>query len=209
MTKVTIVNTMAGMIKTDMDVSTIASLATQFRGMNVDTDVMAGMEPTTSQYKNDTWYEICQTSAWRKMMSRVDQGLSPYESDADDPARGVSAQDSGAAATGEAGATKAREGASASDAPTYSGSVLVLNASMTDGAAGKVATTLKNRGFTATADTAAARESTTKVIYNGDGARSSALGVAQTLGGGVMPQANDGSCRTDVPVIVILGGDSY
>lgn len=100
MTNVPMVNTMAGMIKTDMDVSTIASLATQFRGMNVDTDVMAGMEPTTSQYKNDTWYEIYQTSAWRKMMSRVDRGLSPYESNADDPARGVSAQDSGAAATG-------------------------------------------------------------------------------------------------------------
>ena len=37
------------------------------------------MEPTTARYINSTWYELCDTAAWQKMMRRVDQGLPPTE----------------------------------------------------------------------------------------------------------------------------------
>jgi LCP family protein required for cell wall assembly len=83
-TMATTVSDLANMVNTDMDVSSIVSLATQMKDLDVDTDIMSGMEPTTSTYKNDTWYEICDTDAWKTMMERVDQGLSPTEDGTDD-----------------------------------------------------------------------------------------------------------------------------
>lgn len=79
------VSTMASYIRTDMDVQTIVSLAMQFIGMDVENDFYMGMEPTTSRYINDTWYELCDTVAWQKMMQRVDKGLPPTEEGDVDP----------------------------------------------------------------------------------------------------------------------------
>ena len=73
------VSTMASYVRTDLDVQSIVALATQFIGMDVENDIYTGMEPTTSRYINETWYELCDTTAWRKMMRRVDQGLPPTE----------------------------------------------------------------------------------------------------------------------------------
>ena len=73
------VSTMAGYVRTDLDVQTIVGLAMQFIGMDLENGFYTGMEPTTAQYINDTWYELCDTTAWRKMMRRVDQGLPPTE----------------------------------------------------------------------------------------------------------------------------------
>ena len=79
------VSTMASYVRTDMDVQTIVSLAMQFIGMDPEKDFYMGMEPTTAKYINDTWYELCDTTAWRKMMQRVDQGLPPTEEGDVDP----------------------------------------------------------------------------------------------------------------------------
>jgi hypothetical protein len=76
---------MASYVRTDMDVQTIVSLAMQFIGMDPENDFYMGMEPTTAKYINDTWYELCDTTAWRKMMQRVDQGLPPTEEGDVDP----------------------------------------------------------------------------------------------------------------------------
>ncbi len=73
------ISTCASYIRTDMDVQFLATLATQFIGMDPENDIYMGMEPTTSRYINDTWYELCETTAWRKMMRRVNQGLPPTE----------------------------------------------------------------------------------------------------------------------------------
>ena len=83
------VTTLADSVSTDLSVADILSLATQFQGFNMDTDMFSGMEPTNSKYVNDTWYEICDTQAWQKMMTRVNQGLSPYESEDEDTALGI------------------------------------------------------------------------------------------------------------------------
>lgn len=81
----TTVSTMASYVRTDMDVQTIVSLAMQFIGMDTSKDFYMGMEPTTAKYINDTWFELCDTTAWRKMMRRVDQGLPPTEEGDVDP----------------------------------------------------------------------------------------------------------------------------
>lgn len=73
------VSTMASYVRTDMDVASIVSLAMQFIGMDFENNIYTGMEPTTARYINETWYELCDTTAWRKMMRRVDQGLPPTE----------------------------------------------------------------------------------------------------------------------------------
>ncbi len=79
------VSTMASYVRTDMDVQSIVSLALQFVGMDFSNDIYSGMEPTTALYTNATWYEICDEAAWKKMMSRVDQGLPPTEEGDADP----------------------------------------------------------------------------------------------------------------------------
>lgn len=79
------VSTCANYIRTDLDVQSIISLAMQFIGMDPENDIYTGMEPTTAKYINETWYELCDTTAWRKMMRRVDQGLPPTEEGDVDP----------------------------------------------------------------------------------------------------------------------------
>jgi LCP family protein required for cell wall assembly len=98
------ITTMADSVTTDMTVADILDLANQMKTLNVDTDIMTGMEPTTSAYINSTWYEICNVSEWQKMMTRVDQGLSPYEDSSQDATIGVAGSvgnGSGQEATGE------------------------------------------------------------------------------------------------------------
>ena len=79
------VSTAAGFVRTDMDVKTIVSIALQFIGMDLENGFYMGMEPTAAKYINNTWYELCDTTAWRKMMRRVDQGLPPTEEGDVDP----------------------------------------------------------------------------------------------------------------------------
>lgn len=75
------VATMADSVTTDLDVSAILELATQMQSLNVETDIMTGMEPTDGALIGDTWYEICLIEDWQKMMTRVYRGLSPYDVD--------------------------------------------------------------------------------------------------------------------------------
>lgn len=70
---------MAESVSTDLDVAAILDLANQMKTLNVDTDIMTGMEPTEGVLINETWYEMCLEDQWKKMMSRVDQGLPPYD----------------------------------------------------------------------------------------------------------------------------------
>lgn len=86
------VSAMANMVKTDLSVGDIVSLATQMAGLDVEKDIMSGLAPTTSVYTNNVWYEICDIEAWRTMMERVDAGESPLADDETDQTSGVSAQ---------------------------------------------------------------------------------------------------------------------
>ena len=73
------ISSMAGYITTDFNVEDIISIATQMRGMDVENDIYSAMNPTVSQMIDGIYYEICDTTAWKEMMDRVDQGLPPYE----------------------------------------------------------------------------------------------------------------------------------
>src|SRR5699024_11358812 len=82
------VATMAGTVQalsqyvtTDLEISDIIGLAQAMQGLDPSTDIYSAMEPTTSQYINNIWYEINDVDEWKKMMARVDQGLPTTEED--------------------------------------------------------------------------------------------------------------------------------
>ena len=79
----------ADFVQTDMTVTDVIGIALAMRGMDPATDVMSGMEPSQGVYENETWYEECDLRAWREMMTRVDQGLPPYEEGQADSTDGV------------------------------------------------------------------------------------------------------------------------
>ncbi len=79
----------ASAVTTDLTVQEIIQLADDMRGINIDTDVYSGMEPTSSLYTNNTWFEVCDVPAWREMMMRVNKGLSPYSNADQDPTQGA------------------------------------------------------------------------------------------------------------------------
>lgn len=212
-TMATVIAKLSGSVTTDMDVNSIIGLATSLRGLNAATDIYHGMEPTTSKYVNQTWYEICNTTAWKKMMQRVDQGLSPYESEDDNPTKGLagvtgginnSPNGSGSSSSTSSGSNNTTS--STTDATEYSGSVHVLNAAGVTGLAGRISNSLSNQGFNAVADTAKSNYSNTLIVYNGDHeARANAVNKA--LGGDIQVIKNDGSYDTSYDVILIVGAD--
>ena len=202
------VTTLADAVQTDLSISDIVSLATQFQGFDMSTNMFSGMEPTNSKYVNDTWYEICDTAAWKKMMTRVNQGLSPYESEDEDITLGVAG--AGTATKDAGGTTSASEtGTSSSESAEtdYSGSVAVLNGAGVSGLAGRIAATLDNQGFNATSDTADSYDyGTTSILYVGDANKAKAQAVADTLGLSNVV-ADDGTYSGTADVVVILGAD--
>ena len=206
------VNTLAGSVSTDLSIQDILSLATTFRGFDMDTNMFSGMEPTNSKYINDVWYEICDTKAWQKMMTRVNQGLSPYESESEDSTLGVAG--AGTATKNADGstdaATAATSGSSASDSSAeteYSGSVEVLNGAGVNGLAGRVASSLSKQGFDTKAATADSYDySTTRIIYVGEENKPKAQAVAESLGLSNV-RADDGTYSGEADVVVVLGQD--
>ena len=207
------VNTLAGSVSTDLSVQDILSLATTFRGFDMNTNMYSGMEPTNSKIINGTWYEICDTKAWQKMMTRVNQGLSPYESESEDSALGVAG--AGTATKNADGSTDAATaasttGSSASDssaATDYSGTVEVLNGAGVNGLAGRVASSLSKQGFDTKAATADSYDySTTRIIYVGEENKPKAQAVAESLGLSNV-RADDGTYSGEADVVVVLGQD--
>ena len=199
------ISELAESVTTDLDTQTILSLATQFRGIDTTNDIYSGMEPTTSEYINETWYEICDTDAWKTMMQRVAQGLSPYASEDEDQTRGTVGS-VGSINNGDSSSSSTTISATTTEVD-YSGTVAVLNAAGVNGLAGRISNSLNAKGFTCTADTASSSYNSTLIIYNGDAHKAQAQAVNEALGGSITVQKNDGSYSTDYDIVLILGTD--
>jgi len=201
-TMATTVSQLASSVSTDLSVTDILSLATQFKNLDVDNDVYSGQTPTDSQLINGIWYEVPETDAWTTMMQRVGNGETPYSDASQDFTAGV------AGSIGSGTTTSDTVDLSTLDA-TYSGSVLVLNGTSTSGLALNKANALIAAGFSATADNATSTCSTTAVYYNGSSSKAAeALGVADTLGlDSSVVSKNDGTYSEKYDVVVVLGED--
>ena len=112
----TIANTvreMSRFVTTDLDVSDIIGLAQIMQGIDPATDIYTAREPTESLYIDETWYELLDEDEWAKMLSRMEQGLSPSDKIEVDEATGVvlsTTGDAQAAADAVSNATSANGG---------------------------------------------------------------------------------------------------
>ncbi len=191
------ISTIADYVTTDMSVTDLISLASQFVGFDADESLYSGQCPVTSEYVDGVWQDVVDEDAWAEMMERVDSGLPPYSD---------SSQDFTAGVAGSLGISSSDELVSEEEYD-YSGNVIVLNATNTSGLALQVANELIEVGFSTYADNASALSSTTMIYYNGSSAEAKAAAVAQCLGGSYSYTENDGTYDTTVDVVVVLGSD--
>ncbi len=195
------VNDLAGSVTTDLSLADIASLATSFKGFDMSKDLYSGLEPTTSKYIGGTWYETVDEEAWKTMMDRVNQGLSPYSDASQDFTSEVAGGEH--AITGEGGS------GDGSGQQAEGGKVLVLNGAGVTGLAGNVASTLRNSGYTADAQSADSyNHATTEILFVGEENRSRAQAVADLLGlSGSVSAAQGTYGDGTADVVVMLGAD--
>ena len=84
-------NTASNSVSTDITGIELMLLGARFVVFNMSTNLYSALEPTTSSYEGGIWYERVDETKWQTMMSRVGQGLPPYEDSSEDPTAGVAA----------------------------------------------------------------------------------------------------------------------
>ena len=82
-------NTASNSVSTDITGIELMLLGARFVGFDMSTNLYSALEPTTSSYEGGIWYERVDEAKWQTMMSRVGQGLPPYEDSSEDPTAGV------------------------------------------------------------------------------------------------------------------------
>ena len=230
-TKMGAISSMADSITTDMSLGDIFGLANQMKGIDFDEDVYTAMTPTEGFYYNGAWYEKLDTTAWKTLMQRVDEGLPPYEDSSQDKTRGVAgsisdaeagsgsgdgtsqSESSNGGSTGSTGGASGSSGASAGGSSgnatgnaTGSGTVTVLNGAGAPGLGTSVANRLSALGYDTQSRNAASFSYTkTEVYYNGADNKQRAEAIASSLGNGITVAANDGSVTTSTDVVVVVG----
>ena len=89
MTIASTVQAMSKYVTTDLNVSDIIGLAQIFQGVDPEKDIYTAMEPTTSAYIDEIWYEYLDEAEWKQMVARMDQGLPPVNKTEIDDRTGV------------------------------------------------------------------------------------------------------------------------
>ena len=209
------ISQLASGVTTDVNVSDILSLATQFKDLDVENNVYSGMEPTGGELINGTWYEKLDESAWKTMMDRVRAGQSPYSDASQDQTNGLvgslAGDTSGTTISSDSSSGDAQSSSSSSDsseASEYSGSAIVVNTTGVGGLGGQKSDKLTAAGFSSEATTGTTKKTSSYVVYNGDAAKAKAVGAAKTLGISTSNvEANDGTWSTAYDVLVVIGTD--
>ena len=201
-----LISQLADSVTTDLSATDILSLANQFKDLDTENDIYSGSVPTTSQYIDNLWYEVVDEDAWKTMMERTEAGETPYSDSSQDFTSGVA----GSVSTSTTDSSSA-DATSTSSEPVYTGTVLVLNGTSTQGVASNATNVLTQTGYSAIAGNAdSTGHTTTTIVYN-TSASSSALGeakgVAEKLGLSVTPRENPGTYSDNYDVIVVLGTD--
>lgn len=73
------ITTISQYVTTDMDVSEIISLASQMKGMDTTTGIYSAVVPSNTDTIDGVSYVVTDETAWKTMMERVDNGLSPTD----------------------------------------------------------------------------------------------------------------------------------
>lgn len=191
------VATLSKYLSTDLEISDIIGIAQAMRGLDMSSDMYTAMQPTTAVYENDLWYNISNEPEWQDMLTRVNEGLPPTESDEVDASGTVMAT----AGTGQSFNTAGELGQN-------SGTVAIRNGGAPAGSGGVVGEQVEALGYTA--DIANANASTyteTLVVYQTSDQRAQAMELAQTIGVGRVVQNENGEYLMNGDFLVILGSD--
>ena len=195
------ISALSNYVTTDFEIADILSIAQSMRCLDPAKDIFTAMEPTTSSYVNGGWYEYLDVPAWKIMMERVEQGLSPTEEAEVDKASGtVLATTGGDEVKGEA---------SSSDTTTVAGPVKVTvhNGNGVAGASSVAAEQLEAQGYqvdTGNADNF--NYAQTIVVFKRGDLESKAKEIAVSLGM-EKTQLDDGRYTFDGDFLVVLGAD--
>ena len=186
-------------VTTDMSVTDILALANNMRGMDMSADFYTAVNPTTSQMIDGIWWEVMNETAWRTMISRIDQGLPPVEEDKVDEETGMVMASSGGGA--------AEAAASSSGTVKRSGTVSVRNGTEITGAASSAQTKIAALGYTIDVGNANSTDyAQTIVVYNTADQAELAAEIASTLGVGTTVQ-NTGEYLFESDYLVVIGSD--
>ncbi len=189
-------------VTTDLEITDIIGLAQTMQGLDPSTDIYSAMEPTTSEYINDVWYEINNVEEWKKMMTRVDQGLPPTDEDIVDEQSNTVLATTG---SGETHSSTNEDGTQKK--PKHSGNVAVRNGNGITGAGTEASARIEELGYTVESGNADSFDyAKTLVIYDDDSKASQAKEIAEALGVG-KAMANDGSYLFESDFLVVLGSD--
>ncbi len=193
------ITTLSKYIKTDLEITDIIGLAQAMQGIDTSKDIYSAMQPTTSTYTNDIWYEITDETEWKAMMSRVKQGLSPTEQSVVDQSTGV--------VLANAGESSSSSSSSSSSTVIRSGSVIVKNGCGIEGVASSAAAKLQAVGYTVTTGNANDYTYTTTLVIYADASKASeAKEMVSTLGIGKTFK-NDGTYAFTGDFLVVVGSD--
>ena len=185
------ISALSKFVTTDLTLEEIMGLATAFKGFSTAEGFFTGMDPTTPEYIDGVWYEVCDKPAWDEMMKRVDRGLPPNEAGVIDVATGTILATSGGEVTtqGHYGTVAVRNGSEIAGAGTYAGDELT------------------KLGYSVNVSNAAEGDyPETLVIYNDNSDATLAQAIVDHFGAGKAIQ-NDGSYLISQDFMLVIGDD--
>ena len=193
------VSALSGYMSTDLEMNDIIGLAQALRGLDMSTDMLTAMQPTTAKYEDGMWFNVSDEPEWATMIDRVNKGLSPTEGDIVDSTGTVMAT---------AGSGEHLGGSSANVyLNAKSGLVLVRNGGAPEGSGSAAGYLLQKMGYdTDIANASSSDYTETLVVFSSPEKRQDALQIAQTLGVGKV-LLNNGDYRIDGDFLVILGSN--
>ena len=202
-------------VTTDFRVTDILALANSMQGLDPSKDIYSAMEPTESEYRNDTWYEKLDVDAWNAMMNRMKEGLPPTEEDEVDELNGtvLASVGDGAGASSDAEGVQAAEGTGdkkgkTTFSETRTGKVTVKNGNGTDGVGAQALERIKPLGYTADASNANSfNYDETVVVFDTPDQRVYAEELIDALGCGRAVQNKNGEYQYEGDFLILIGSD--
>ncbi len=193
------VGTLSNYLSTDLEINDIIGLAQALRGLDMSTDMLTAMQPTTAKYEDATWFNTSDEPEWATMIDRVNQGLSPTEGDLVDSTGTVLATAGSGEKLGGSGANVYLN--------VKSGLVLVRNGGAPAGSGSRAAAVLGEMGYdTDVANASRDDYAETLVVFSEPSQRQDALQIAQKIGIGKL-LLNNGDYRIEGDFLVVLGAD--
>lgn len=201
-------------VTTDFKIADILALANSLQGLDPSKDIYSAMEPTISEYRNETWYEQLDVEAWNTMMNRVKQGLPPTETDQVDELNGTVLASAG---DGSGGTSDQETGVQAADGTSTTGKtfgesrtgiVTIKNGNGINGVGAEALERIKPLGYTADASNANSFSyEETVVVFDTPDQRVYAEELIDALGCGRAVQNTNGEYMYEGDFLILIGSD--